>query len=166
VVLLPGRNPSAFGYGPVILVPPSAPPGHLPDRHHPLVGTWAIPVDAIPISRIHVAVSPLIMPSGMPSALWPVQPRHPVGPSLAPGVFQTGLDIQQARQLAAGTLRHWPGADLEATDDVGFRSWTVQHRPPQNDADAGENGSAGGHSDGGHSGNHGGGYGGGGHGQH
>jgi hypothetical protein len=104
------------------------------------VRTWAIPVGAIPVVQAPVAVFPLVMPPGMPSSLWPAQPRHPVGPSLPPEAFRTGLDIQQARLLAAGTLRHWPGADLEASYDVGLRSWTVHHRIRQNGADAGESG--------------------------
>jgi hypothetical protein len=139
-VLLPGTNQAVVGHGPIILVPSNAPPGHLPGRHHPLVRTWAIPVGAIPVVQAPVAVFPLAMPPGMPSALWPAHPRHSVGPSLPPGAFRTGLDIQQARLLAADTLRHWPGADLEAIYDVGLRSWTVHHRTRQNGADASESG--------------------------
>jgi hypothetical protein len=143
VVLLPGTSRAIVGHGPVILVPSNAPSGHLPGRHHPLLRTWAIPADASPVGQAPVAASPLAMPHGIPASLWPAQPRHPVGPSLPPEAFRTGLDIQQARLLAAGTLRHSPGAGLEASYDVGFRSWTIHHRTRQNGADAGESGGSG-----------------------
>lgn len=156
VVLLPGTDRAIVGHGPVIMVPSDAPAGHLPGRHHPLVRTWAVPVAAIPVVQAPlVAAAPVAMPPGMPAALWPQQPRWPAGPGLAPGGFQTGLDVQQARAVAAGTLRRWPGAEVEATYDVGFRTWTVQHRIPQNGNDNGNDAGAAAGGNGGHGGEHG-----------
>lgn len=78
-------------------------------------------------------VSDVAMLPGMPPAPGHQQPRLTVGSSLAPGAFHTGLDVQRARALVAGTLQRFPDAEIEATWDVGLRRWTVQHRLPQND---------------------------------
>jgi len=123
------------GHVPVIMIPPNAPPGHLPGRHHPLVRTWVVPTGSFPVLQAPsvAGVSAVAMLPGMPPAPGAQQPRRTVGPSLASGAFQTGLDVQQARALAAGTLQRFPDAEIEATWDVGLRRWTVQHRLPQND---------------------------------
>jgi hypothetical protein len=106
VVLLSGASQVVVGHGPVIMVPPNAPPGHLPGRHHPLVRTWMVPVGSFPVVQAPpvAGVSAVAMLPGMPPAPGAQQPCRTVGPSLAPGAFQTGLDVQQARSLAAGTL--------------------------------------------------------------
>jgi len=77
VVLLSGASQVVVGHGPVIMVPPNAPPGHLPRRHHPLVRTWAVPAGSFPVAQAPpvAGVSAVAMLPGMSPAPGAQQPR-------------------------------------------------------------------------------------------